>query len=183
MLIHPACARSNENHLRRSLYTRAALSRPSGAGIFPWPVSRECYRRSLAVSSTISVYVGILGVCLGFKHHWIFQIYIKVTDTWLLVQVLAQLPVSVARCITRKSLESHISGSEVYRTPQWRPVIIMWPPSGSSVHNDISVRFRAFQYLSYQREQASFAHKQLSSAVWLASLETQRTKHSKYLAI
>ena len=46
--------------------------------IFPWPVSRECYRRSLAVSSTTisyAVYVVILGVCLRFKPHWMFQIY------------------------------------------------------------------------------------------------------------
>ena len=46
--------------------------------IFSWPVSRECYRRSLAVSSTTisySVDVVILGGCLRFKPHWMFQIY------------------------------------------------------------------------------------------------------------
>ena len=45
--------------------------------IFP-SVSRECYRRSLAVPSTTisySVYVVILGGCLRFKTHWMFQIY------------------------------------------------------------------------------------------------------------
>ena len=38
----------------------------------------SAYRRSLAVSSTTisySVYVVILGVCLRFKPHWMFQIY------------------------------------------------------------------------------------------------------------
>ena len=38
----------------------------------------SAYRRSLAVSSTTishSLYVVILGVCLRFKSHWIFQIY------------------------------------------------------------------------------------------------------------
>ena len=30
--------------------------------IFPWPISSECYRRSLAISSTLSVYLcGHLG--------------------------------------------------------------------------------------------------------------------------
>ena len=46
--------------------------------ISPWPVSPSAYRRSLAVSSTTisySVYVVILGVCLRFKPHWMFQIY------------------------------------------------------------------------------------------------------------
>ena len=44
--------------------------------IFRWPVSRECYRRTWP-STTISysVYVVILGVCLRFKPHWMFQIY------------------------------------------------------------------------------------------------------------
>ena len=38
----------------------------------------ECYHRSLAVSSTTisyPVYVVILGVGVGFKPHWMFQIY------------------------------------------------------------------------------------------------------------
>ena len=41
----------------------------------------SAYRRSLAVSSSTtttisySVYVVILGVCLRFKPHWMFQIY------------------------------------------------------------------------------------------------------------
>ena len=38
----------------------------------------SAYRRSLAVSNTTinySVYVVILGVCLRFKPHWMFQIY------------------------------------------------------------------------------------------------------------
>ena len=38
----------------------------------------SAYRRSLAVSSTTisySVYGAILGVCLRFKPHWMFQIY------------------------------------------------------------------------------------------------------------
>ena len=56
---------------------------PSGElpaiSIFPGPVSRECYRRSLPLSSTISVYVGISGVCLRFKPHWMFLIYLRVT--------------------------------------------------------------------------------------------------------
>ena len=45
--------------------SRATLCRvvlgTSPASIFPWPISRECYRRSLAVSSTISIYVGTWG--------------------------------------------------------------------------------------------------------------------------
>ena len=48
--------------------------------IFPWPVSRECIPQEpgRVISSTTisySVYVVILGVCLRFKPHWMFQIY------------------------------------------------------------------------------------------------------------
>ena len=57
--------------------------RPDGSGASCAPSSlgqahTSAYRSSLAVSSTTisySVYVVILGVCLRFKPHWMFQIY------------------------------------------------------------------------------------------------------------
>ena len=51
-----------------------AWVRPSSLG----QAHASAYRRSLAVSSTtisFSVYLVILGVCLRFKPHWMFQIY------------------------------------------------------------------------------------------------------------
>ena len=118
--------------------------------IFPWPVSHECYhrslavshecyRRSLAVSSTTSVYVGILGVCLRFKPHWMFQIYLRVMTK------LAQLPVSVARCIAT-SWESHIWDSEVYRTPTWW-LLVATREFGTQWHH-INENKHCFQALS-----------------------------------
>ena len=50
--------------------------------IFPWPVSRKCLpqepgRIEYSIISYICLCV-ILGVCLRFKPHWMFQIYRKV---------------------------------------------------------------------------------------------------------
>ena len=76
-----------------SVGTRSShADRPAWKQMFrAWPTCRStplmwtsifphasAYRRSLAVSGTIisySVYVVILGVCLRFKPHWMFQIY------------------------------------------------------------------------------------------------------------
>ena len=102
-------------------------------GIFPWPVSRECYRRSLAVSSTTirySVYVVILGMCLRFKPHWMFQIYKQVIKgheeltssssvmhsyLFLLLDVLYRQAGNLSFWTVRCTEWS------------WRPVIIKWP--------------------------------------------------------
>ena len=53
---------------------RKSLVRSINYAHLPLAVSHDCYRRSLAVSHTISVYVGILRVCLRFKPHWMFEI-------------------------------------------------------------------------------------------------------------
>ena len=61
--------------------TRPRAVNELGSPVIPSSLGQShagAYRRSLAVlSSTISysVYVVILGVCLRFKTHWMFQIY------------------------------------------------------------------------------------------------------------
>ena len=119
--------------------------------IFPWPVSRECYRRSLAVSRTTisySVYVVILGVCLRFKPHWMLQIYKYVIKgreeltscSSLMHSYLFPLLDVLYRQVGNLSFWT-VSCTEFRHGGQWS---YSGSHSGSWEHNDISVRFRAY---------------------------------------
>ena len=50
----------------------------AGKGHVPVASLTRVLPQSLAGSSTLSVYAGILGVCLRFKPHWMFQIYLRI---------------------------------------------------------------------------------------------------------
>ena len=127
--------------------------------IFPLPVSRLCYHRSLAYKYYICL-CGHLGRgCLRFKPHWMFRIYLRVSKNWPLVQLLAQFGQRGVPNSFMAASNHIVSAIREFGT-QWHQREIL-----------------SFLYLSYQRKQASFALRRLSSAVWLAGLEMQRAQH------
>ena len=138
------------------------------------------YRTSLAVSSTTisySAYVVILGVCLRFKPHWLFQIYKYVIKgreeltscsslvhsyLFLLLDVLyrqvGNLSFWTLRCAEFVMAASNHIVATIQGARNTMP---------SAWHSELIID------LSYQRKLASYALSQLSSAFWLAGLETR----------
>ena len=121
----------------------------------------SAYRRSLAVSSTTisySVYVVILGVCLRFKPHWMFQIYKYVIEG-------------------REELTSCSSLMMYYRQ------VGNLAFGQRREHNDISVRFRASVYHTTGSKQdmlSATCQRLVKGSLIGRSCDA---RHSRYLAI
>ena len=130
----------------------------------------SAYRRSLSLSSTTisySVYVVILGGCLRFKPHWMFQIYKYVIEgreeltSWSSLIHSHMLP--LLDVLYRKA--GNLSFG------QWRE------------HNDISVRFRACVYHNKGSKQAMLSatcQRLVKGSLIGRSCDA---RHSRYLAI
>ena len=130
----------------------------------------SAYRRSLAVSSTkisYSVHVVILGVCLRFKPHWMFQIY----------KYVIECREELTSCSSL--IHSHMFPllDVLYRQVgtfsfgQWRE------------HNDISVRFRASVYHTNGSKQAMLSASCQRLVKGSLIGRSCSVRHSRYLAI
>ena len=117
------------------------------------------YRRSLAVSSTTisySVHVVILGVCLRFKPHWMFQIYKCVIEGREELTSCSSL------------IHSHMFPllDVLYRQVGnliWTVTCTAIQAAGKTMTSAWDSELIYLSDLSYQREQAGYALSQLST--------------------
>ena len=145
--------------------------------ILPWPVSRECIPQEsgrIEYSNQLSGYVVILGVCLRFKPHWMFQIYkyvIKGCEELTSCSSLIHSHMFPLLDVLYRQVGNLSFG-------QWRvPNFVM--ASGSWEHNDISLRFWAYLSIwsiiptEISKLCSQSAVNAWSRALWLAGLATR----------
>ena len=148
---------------------------------------KPCYRRSLAVSSRLlqsvtisSVYVVILGVCLRFKPHWMFQIYKYIIKgheeltscSSVMHSYLFPLLDVLYRQVGNLSFWQWIVPNFVMAASNHILVVAAIQGAGNTMISAWDSELIYLSDLSYQRKQASCAVSQLSNAVRLAGLET-----------
>ena len=136
----------------------------------------SAYGRSLAISSTTtttisySVYVVILGVCLRFKPHWMFQIYKYVIKgreeltSWSSHMHIYLFPLLdvLYRQVENLSFEH-------WRVPNFvmaasNHIVAAIQGAGNTMTSAWDSELIYLSDLSYQRKQASYAPSQLSTS-------------------